>query len=160
MNRDQARHGSQSAPALDVDAPHIMVVDDDDRLRKLLRRYLISEEDCSLYKIVHSPEEGVDWIRHFYSTYHSMRQVRDKLVLRLERQLSDEHMEELNESFGGLARKGKIEKTEPLSPEADEPHLLSKPRIAFSYDGTSAGKLNLMIHKINELGASIPVQTP
>ena len=40
MNRDQARQGSQSAPALDVDAPHIMVVDDDDRLRKLLRRYL------------------------------------------------------------------------------------------------------------------------
>ncbi|MDP6475842.1 MAG: response regulator transcription factor [Alphaproteobacteria bacterium] len=40
MNRDQAHKGSQSAPALDGDAPHIMVVDDDDRLRKLLRRYL------------------------------------------------------------------------------------------------------------------------
>ena len=40
MNQDQARQRSHSAPALDVDAPHIMVVDDDDRLRKLLRRYL------------------------------------------------------------------------------------------------------------------------
>ncbi|MDP7642340.1 MAG: response regulator transcription factor, partial [Alphaproteobacteria bacterium] len=40
MDRDQARKGSQTAPALDADAPHIMVVDDDDRLRKLLRRYL------------------------------------------------------------------------------------------------------------------------
>jgi len=40
MNRDQVRQLSQSAPALDVDAPHIMVADDDDRLRKLLRRYL------------------------------------------------------------------------------------------------------------------------
>ena len=33
MNRDQTQ-------ALDGEAPHIMVVDDDDRLRKLLRRYL------------------------------------------------------------------------------------------------------------------------
>ena len=40
MKRDQAGQESRSAPALDVDAPHIMVVDDDDRLRKLLRRYL------------------------------------------------------------------------------------------------------------------------
>ena len=40
MNQDQARQRSHSVPALDVDAPHIMVVDDDDRLRKLLRRYL------------------------------------------------------------------------------------------------------------------------
>ena len=40
MNQDQARQRSHLAPALDVDAPHIMVVDDDDRLRKLLRRYL------------------------------------------------------------------------------------------------------------------------
>lgn len=120
---------------------------------QLLKRNLISEEDCSLYKIVHSPKEGVDWIRHFYSTYHSMRQVRDRLILRLERDLTDEHLEELNETFGSLVKGGKIERTKPHSYESDEPHLLSKSRIAFSYGGTHAGRLNLMIHRINEMGA-------
>ena len=53
--------------------------------KQLYGKKLISEEDLSLYRIIHSPEEGVDWIKFYYSTYHSMRQVGDKLVIRLER---------------------------------------------------------------------------
>ncbi len=121
---------------------------------QMLARGLISEEDLSLYKIAQSAEEGVAWIRSYYSTYHSMRQVRDKLVLRLERELDREHIEELNTSFSDLIREGQISKTPPLPPERDEPNLLSKPRIAFSYNGISAGRLTQMILKINQLGAS------
>jgi len=40
MTREQHRPASKPPPALDMDAPHILVVDDDDRLRKLLQRYL------------------------------------------------------------------------------------------------------------------------
>lgn len=40
MTRKEARHASKPHPALYMDAPHILVVDDDDRLRKLLQRYL------------------------------------------------------------------------------------------------------------------------
>ena len=32
---------------------------------QLLKRGLISEQDLTLYKIVHSPEEGLEWICHF-----------------------------------------------------------------------------------------------
>lgn len=40
MTQEQPRQPSKSPPVLDMDAPHILVVDDDDRLRKLLQRYL------------------------------------------------------------------------------------------------------------------------
>ena len=50
---------------------------------QLLERGLISPVDLGFYRIVHSAKEGVDWITRFYSTYHSMRRVRDQLVLRL-----------------------------------------------------------------------------
>jgi two-component system phosphate regulon response regulator OmpR len=40
MNREPARQSSKPTPALAMDAPHILVVDDDDRLRNLLQRYL------------------------------------------------------------------------------------------------------------------------
>ena len=119
---------------------------------KLLGRGYISPEDLSFYKIVHSPEDAVDWIKSYYSTYHSMRQIRDTLVIRLDRDLRDDHIEELNESFGDLVEKGKIARTASLPQEQDEPDVLSKPRIAFVYNKRSAGRLNEMVLTINRMG--------
>jgi uncharacterized protein (TIGR00730 family) len=125
-----------------------------DRLirRQLLARGFISAEDLSFYKIARSPEEAVDRITSYYSTYHSLRQVKGKLVIRLERELKDAHVRKLSEMFQDLIESGKIFKTRPLPEEKDEPNLMSKPRIAFAYNRKSAGRLNEMILTINELG--------
>jgi uncharacterized protein (TIGR00730 family) len=124
---------------------------------QLLRRNLISDSDLSLYKIVHTPQDGVDWILSFYSTYHSIRRVREKLVLRLENELTDEHIEMLNESFADLVSGGKIEKTQPLPPESNEPDLLHKPRIVFAYNDRHSSRLVEMILEINKMGQSLAV---
>lgn len=50
---------------------------------------------------------------------------------------------------------GKISKTPALREEADEPDLLSKPRIVFAYDRGRAGRLNEMILAINRLGRTV-----
>ena len=123
--------------------------------QQLLARNFIHQEDLSFYKIMHSPEEAADWIQSYYSTYHSMRQVRNRLVIRLEKELLDSHIGVLNQRFQDLIRLGKIYKTSALPDEADEPDLSSKPRITFSYNKKSAGRLNEMILMINELGKSI-----
>jgi uncharacterized protein (TIGR00730 family) len=122
--------------------------------QEFLDRGYISPEDLSLYKIVHSPEEGVEWIKFFYSTYHSMRQVRDVLVIRLEKDISDEQLAELNANFVDLLQAGEIMRTPPLPMERDEPELLSKPRIAFSYNQKSAGRLTQLIIALNTMGAA------
>ena len=44
--------------------------------KQALSRNLISQEDLSLYKIVHSPEEGVNWI--IFSTLHTIRCARSE----------------------------------------------------------------------------------
>jgi len=119
---------------------------------QMLSRGLISPEDLSIYKICKSAEEGVEWVRFYYSTYHSMRQVRRKLVVRLEKELSDEHVEVLNSEFGDLVNKGKIEKTPALPEEANEPEIADKPRLVFSYNQQSAARLNQLFLRINELG--------
>jgi uncharacterized protein (TIGR00730 family) len=123
--------------------------------QQLLARRFISPEDLSLYKIIHSPEEAVEWIRSYYSTYHSTRQVRDRLVIRLEKELSDSHIRKLNESFQDLIESGEITKTPALKEEQDEPSLSSKPRIAFAYNKKGAGRLNHMILMINQMGQTI-----
>ncbi|UCG52773.1 MAG: LOG family protein [Candidatus Latescibacterota bacterium] len=125
----------------------------DDFVRgQLLNRGMISSEDVSLYRIVHSAEKGVDEVKQFYSTYHSSRQVGGKLVIRLEKDLPTPAIKTLNEQFGDLVAGGEIERTYALPEEANEPELLSKPRIAFQYDHSSAGKLRELIDQINKLG--------
>lgn len=119
---------------------------------QLLKRGYISPEDLSLYKIVHSPEEGVDWISFYYSTFHSIRQVGDTLVIRLARPLDNGQIKELNDSFPDLLQAGGIAKTGALPAEEDEPELLSLPRVRFTNNKRSAGRLNQMILAINRLG--------
>jgi len=122
--------------------------------RQLLPRGFITAQDLRLYKIARSPEEAVDWITSYYSTYHSMRQVREKLVIRLEKELQDGQVGKLNELFRDLIESGRIFKTRALPEEKDEPDLRSKPRMAFAYKRKSAGRLNEMILTINKMGRS------
>lgn len=122
--------------------------------RQLLDRGFISAEDTSFYKIARSAEEAVGWITSYYSTYHSLRQVGDKLVIRLDKELKDADVGRLNEMFQDLIATGKIFKTRALREENDEPDLRSKPRIAFAYNRKSAGRLNELILTINKLGGS------
>jgi len=121
---------------------------------QLLARGLISDEDLDLYKIIYSPQEGVDWVKHYYSTYHSIRHVRSKLVIRLEKELSDEHIDMLNTEFDTLVAKGKMERCEPQPDEVNEHWLADKPRIIFHYNRKNPSRLNRMILRINELGKS------
>jgi hypothetical protein len=120
---------------------------------QMLGRGLISSEDVSIYKICNSPEEAMNWIQFFYSTYHSMRLVRRKLVVRLEKELTDDDVAALNDEFPDIVYKGKIEKTAALPEEANEPEIAGKPRLAFNYNQMNAARLNQMFLRINQLGA-------
>src|SRR5213594_3508770 len=124
---------------------------------QLLARGFVSPEDLRLYRIVHSAEEAADWIASYYSTYHSSRLVGNRLVIRLERELSDAQVSLLNERFRDLVTSGKISKTAALDAERDEPHLRSKPRLVFAYRLGRAGRLNEMILAINEFGRPRPL---
>ncbi|MBM3944737.1 MAG: TIGR00730 family Rossman fold protein, partial [SAR202 cluster bacterium] len=109
---------------------------------QLLKRGYISPEDLSLYKIVHSPEEGAAWIQHYYSTFHSTRQVGETLVVRLAKALTDAHITRLNNDFSDLVSAGVISRVDPLPVETDEPDLLDLPRIGFANKRRGTGRLN------------------
>lgn len=123
--------------------------------QELLARGFVNPEDLSLYRIARSAEEAADWIVSYYSTYHSLRQVGNRLVIRLEKDLSDEHVAVLNATFHDLVASGKISKTAVLREEADEPELRSKPRLVFAYDRGHAGRLNELILAINRMGRNL-----
>ncbi len=115
----------------------------------LLKFGMISPEDLYLYKVTDSCQETVDEIMQFFRVYHSMRYVKSKLVLRLQRQVEPELLEQLNEHFASILTTGRIETSDALPAEKDEPELANLPRLVLSFDRRSLGKLRRLIDCLN-----------
>ncbi len=114
-----------------------------------LSRELISKADMGLFKVTDDIGAAVDEIVRFYHNYHSIRFVRDKMVVRLNHPVQREMLDHLNDIFSGICLKGKIADTEALPEEKDEPDLIKLPRIVFCFDRKSFGRLRKMIDAIN-----------
>jgi uncharacterized protein (TIGR00730 family) len=117
--------------------------------KQLLDRGLISPADMSLFRIVDSVEAAAKEVLTFYSTYHSMRYVRRKLVLRLNTEPSDALLDRLNAEFADIIESGKIVKSPALPLESDDKHLHHLPRLVFNFNRRDIGRLRQMVDVIN-----------
>lgn len=116
---------------------------------ELLENGLISPSDLSLFKVTDDVEEAVDEVLGFYSVYNSMRFVRDRLVLRLHVQPTQQLMERLNDEFRDVCESGTFELAEMHRLEADDEHLMHLPRIAFVFNRKAVGRLRELINFLN-----------
>jgi uncharacterized protein (TIGR00730 family) len=115
----------------------------------LLQGGMISKEDLSLFKVTDSCEEAMTEVMNFYRRYHSMRYVREELVLRLNEDVSEKQLAQLNADFGGIISKGAIRQGTALSAERDEPELSDKPRLIFKFNRRQLGRLRQLIDSLN-----------
>ena len=117
--------------------------------KTLLPRNLVSQQDLALYRICSRVDEAVSEIDNFYSVYNSMRFVGKRLVLRLNQQLSDDHLSKLNNNFGDICLKSKIERITATKAEIDDKDLPDLPRLAFQFARRDFGRLRQLIDAIN-----------
>ncbi|MCG3203534.1 MAG: hypothetical protein KCHDKBKB_00204 [Elusimicrobia bacterium] len=117
--------------------------------KQMLKEKKISPEDQHLYKITDSVEEAASEIFRFYSNYHSMRYVKDKLVLRLKRPIDKSQLRTLNSQFKDILTEGSFEKSDPLSEESNQPDLNELPRLVFSFNRMNNGRLRQLIDFMN-----------
>jgi hypothetical protein len=119
---------------------------------QLLKPGLIGEPDLRLYKITDDIGEAVHEIQHFYSNYHSIRYVRDQVVLRLQRAPSEAQLKKISREFadlGGEVTTFRITAALPI--ERDEPALAHLPRLIFSFNRRDHGRLRILIDRLNDL---------
>jgi uncharacterized protein (TIGR00730 family) len=129
--------------------------------KQLLGNGMISPEDAALYKITNSVDQAVEELLTFYHVYHSMRYVRENLVLRLRTPLDDEQMEVLQTDFADLLVSGKYELSGPLPEESGEKELTAYPRLVFHFNRRSLGRLRMLIDQINGRSVtSMPLISP
>ena len=115
----------------------------------LLRNGLISPEDVNLYHITDDCDHAVKFITRFYRNYHSMRFVRDLLVIRLRNKPSATAISGLNEDFGDIINAGKIEFIEATPEEREENQFVDLPRIGFEFNKRDYGRLRQLIDVLN-----------
>jgi uncharacterized protein (TIGR00730 family) len=117
--------------------------------KQLLGNGMIGSEDKNLYMITNSVEEAIEETLGFYNVYHSMRYVKDRLVFRLKKQLTDEQLEQIKNRFSEMLVDGSFEQRAGLPEESGEADLAEMPRLVFHFNRRSLGRLRMLIDYIN-----------
>ncbi|MGZ4682680.1 MAG: LOG family protein [Acidimicrobiales bacterium] len=112
-------------------------------------RGLISDHDISLVRLTQDIDDAVDEICSFYSTYHSMRFVGRRLVLRLQRELTDGELAGLDRDFGDIVTSGGYQRVAASPSEVEDQDVPDLPRIAFRFDRSSYNRLRHLINRLN-----------
>ena len=116
----------------------------------LLKLGLISEDDFNFLHHCETVECAVEHIAHFYSNYHSSRWVGGRLVLRLQRPLSQKLVEKMDTEFDDVLASGKFVQCGALPEESGEPDLAHMPRLVFQPKRRNFGRLRKVIDAVNE----------
>lgn len=116
----------------------------------MLKKGLISAADSHLYKVCHTAEEALDYFDLFYKNYHSTRYVGDLVSIRIKTQLSDSAIEKANQKFKELFKDGKLQASQALPQEENEPEIKHLPRLVFKWTKKDFGTLRHLIDFINE----------
>ena len=102
------------------------------------------------------PEDFVDvpakgaWARfqvRFYHNYHSMRYVRESLVIRLHRALPIKAVQKLSVAFHDICVDGDLSPSDPLPEELD---YLALPRLVLHFNRMNCGRLRQLIDQLNK----------
>jgi len=110
----------------------------------------IDGDDFRLYARFEDVDAAVEHIKCFYSNYHSMRYVRDALVLRLLHPPAKQALADLTERFRDILYPGGgIRSSQPLTVESDEPAIAHLSRILVDFNRSSFGRLRTLIDVLN-----------
>ncbi len=123
---------------------------------RLLGGGMISPEDLHLYKLTDNVQTAVDEILQFFKVYHSMRYVKNKLVLRLKTAPSPELLADINHEFPDILSGGDFTVSGALADEKDEPDLAGFSRLVFRFNRRSLGRLRLLIDALNRGSIELP----
>jgi uncharacterized protein (TIGR00730 family) len=116
--------------------------------KHLLKTHKISPADMSLFKVTDSVKEAVDEIVGFYRNYHSMRFVKDQLVIRLHKRIPAKDLQRLQKEYASICPKGIIQETPALQEESEFRDL---PRIMLPFNRHDYGRLRQLIDDINRI---------
>ena len=115
----------------------------------LLFHKLISKEDFAFIRLSPSVDDAVEHIVQFYSNFHSYRWIGPRLVMRLQKALSKEKLEKMDNEFADVLASGKFELASAFPEESSEAEIAHLPRLVFQPHKRNFGRLRQVIDSVN-----------
>lgn len=122
----------------------------------LLDQKLISPSDLNLFKVTHDIDAAIAEILQFYKNFHSYRWVQKRMVIRVNKRLTDAALAKLNRDFDALLAADRITQSAALPEEADDTHLAHFHRIVLIPHRRDFGTIRLFIDAINNAETESP----
>jgi len=117
---------------------------------ELLDAHLIDPADLDLFHLTTDVDDACDYIESFYRVFHSLRYVDRHLVVRLNGEISDDCLGELNERFSDLLVGGRIERCGTTAQERRDDDHVDLPRLRLEFVRAKHGRLHALIRAIND----------
>ncbi len=116
---------------------------------ELLGNKMLDPTDMGLFFVTDNASEAVNEIMRFYRCYHSQRYLDGRLVVRLNSELSAGLLDEIRSEFADITTDGVFEQFPGPLP-GEKGVLPDKPRLVFGFDQRSAGRMRMLINRIND----------
>jgi len=117
---------------------------------QLVKNGFIGKEDIRLFTIAKTTDQAIKYIEDFYRVYHSIRYVFGQAVIRLNREISEKTLKNINKEFKDILSSGEIKVSPPTSKEVQEKEFLNLPRLLMNFNLRDYGRLCEMIQVINK----------
>lgn len=111
---------------------------------------LVSPDDLDLVTITSSVDEACRSIADFYRTYHSQRYVNGSLVIRMNHEISDDHLATLNSEFADIVESGRIRRTGPTPAEVTDRDVVHLPRLKLDFNNRHFARLLAFIRRLGD----------
>ncbi len=118
---------------------------------ELVTAGLVSPQDHDLFLVTDDAAEAVAAVQRFWHSYHSIRWVGERLVIRTRVPPTPDELAELNQRFADLLVDGAIEISDPLPAEVSDSDHLGLARLVMRYDARRAARLRGLIDALNDL---------
>ena len=115
----------------------------------LLAGGMISSEDLSLFRVTDSVEDAVAEILNFYAVFDGMEYVNNRLVLRLQKPLSEVRLCALEREFVDILADGSFRQEAGGASSRSPSDQTNLTRLIFHFNRRSLGRLRQLIDAIN-----------
>lgn len=116
----------------------------------LVKHGYISPDDLHLFYKTDDADKAVAFILNYYKNYHSIRYIREMTIFRLNREIPAAFLKAVGKEFEDIIEDGKIEVCGLIDEEKQKGEYLDLPRIKMKFNKRDYGRLNKLIHRLNE----------
>lgn len=115
--------------------------------KELLQKNLISQDDLTLFEIIHNIDEAIVYLQDYYRVFHSMRYSGKFVIIRLHQEPPPDMVRQWSRDFQDIITEGEME-TGASRPE-ENGEFPDLPRLFFKFNNKTFARLHLLIIRIN-----------